>query len=352
MNSRVIGSKIQLAGWTTAPCLLWTLKLCVTFFYFRLTVRVPVIQPSGSLLMQIAQNGLGTYQKRIHVAMLLNVTSFVVVIMTIFLSCMPFNHYWQVSPDPGNSCQPAISMPIIWVTFVSNVSTDIFLFFIPIPMLWKSSLRLYKKVATTSVLSAGLLIIICATLKSIYVIVVGTVFILSSPLLHCCILKKTGFISVKTQLGIPLTSPQDPVNGGQLAAEWGTRETFIAVVTTNLPMIFPLFKVWFAPFLPSTLRSGSNNKAYKSPGSGFVTIGGGGASSHVKETPRNGILISANLTFDNESEERIIEECTDVKMQDLNNTTGSQRPQGAIIVSKQVSVTTEEFSSEGAFRQV
>jgi hypothetical protein len=25
--------------------------------------------------------------------------------------------------------------------------------------------------------------------------------------------------------------------GGQLAAEWGTRETFIAVVTTNLPMV-------------------------------------------------------------------------------------------------------------------
>jgi hypothetical protein len=36
---RVIGSKIQVAGWTTAICLLWTLKLCIAFFYLRLTVR-------------------------------------------------------------------------------------------------------------------------------------------------------------------------------------------------------------------------------------------------------------------------------------------------------------------------
>ncbi|KAF2622925.1 hypothetical protein BU25DRAFT_451779 [Macroventuria anomochaeta] len=294
---RVIGSKIQLAGWTVAACLLWTLKLCVTFFYFRLT---------------IAQNGLGTYQKRIHIAMVLIATSFVAVVMTIFLSCRPFNHYWQVSPDPGNSCQPAISKPILWVSFVLNVSTDIFLFFIPVPMLWKSSLRLYKKMAATSVLSAGLLIIICATLKSIYVIV-------------------------------------DPVNGGQLAAEWGTRETFIAVVTTNLPMIFPLFKVWLAPLLPSTFRS-SSNKAYKTPGSGFVTIGGGGASSHARKTPRNGTLITANMTFDNESEERIVKESSDIKMQHLNSPAGTQRPQGAIVVSKQVSVTSEELGNEHSVR--
>lgn len=138
---------------------------------------------------------------------------------------------------------------------------------------------------------------------------------------------------------------QDPVNGGQLAAEWGTRETFIAVVTTNLPMIFPLFKVWLAPFLPSTLRSSSNNKAYKTPGSGFVTIGGGGASSHARKTTRNSTMISANMTFDNESEERIIKDGSDVKMQHLVATSDTQRRQGAILVSKQVSVTTEEFGS-------
>lgn len=123
-------------------------------------------------LMQCMQNGLDLYYKRIRIAAGLIVITFIVVIMTIYLSCRPFHHYWQISPDPGNVCQAAISKPIVWVSFISNVSTDVVLFLIPVPMLWKSSLKLYKKIAATLVLSAGLFIIVCATLKSIYVIIV------------------------------------------------------------------------------------------------------------------------------------------------------------------------------------
>ena len=99
--------------------------------------------------------------------------TFIALIMTIFLSCRPFHAYWQISPDPGNMCQAAVSKPIVWVMFVGNVSTDIFLFLIPIPMLWQSTLRPIKKLAATLVLSAGVLIVVCATLKSVYVLVVS-----------------------------------------------------------------------------------------------------------------------------------------------------------------------------------
>jgi hypothetical protein len=137
---------------------------------------------------------------------------------------------------------------------------------------------------------------------------------------------------------------QDPVLGGQLAAEWGTRETFIAVVTTNLPMIFPLLKNWFAPFLPSSF-SNSNNQAYKTPGSGFVSIGGGrsggtgGASSRNRAGGKTTSHISANRTFDNESEEHIVKRDGDVKMTGLH-------PAGSnIVVRQQVSITTEDRRS-------
>lgn len=98
--------------------------------------------------------------------------------------------------------------------------------------------------------------------------------------------------------------------------------------------------------LPMSFRSSSNNKAYKPPSSGFVTIGGGGASSHARKSPRTGTVITANMTYDNESEERIVEEGMDVRMQDLNTKSDTQRPQGAIVVSKEVSVTTEEYGRE------
>jgi hypothetical protein len=104
-------------------------------------------------------------------------------------------------------------------------------------------------------------------------------------------------------------------------------------------------KTWLAPYLPTSLRSSSNNKAYKTPGSGgFVTIGGGGAgNSSRNRNPHSAHHISANMTF-NESEERIVKGDGDVKMQDLH-ANGTPHP-NTIMVSKKVSVTTEDRTSE------
>ncbi|PZC87850.1 hypothetical protein A1F95_11188, partial [Pyrenophora tritici-repentis] len=215
-TTTVMGSKIQVAGWTVAVCLLWSLKLCVALFYLRLT----------SCLQKL--------RAHVHIAFGLITITFITSLLTIYLSCQPFSHYWQIVPNPGNVCQAAISKPIIWVTFVSNLSTDVHLLLIPFLMLRKSRLKKYEKVAIMLVLGAGVLVIACATLKSIYLIV-------------------------------------DPAHSGENTASWGTRETFVAIFTTNLPMIYALLKKWLAPFLPSTIRS-SNTEPPKSPSSGFTTI--------------------------------------------------------------------------------
>lgn len=276
-------------------------------------------------LLTITQNGLQRYRTRILIAIASIIITFLAVFLTIYLSCRPFHHYWQINPNPGNVCQAGISMPIIWVSFVSNVATDLYLLFIPIPMLWGSSLKLLKKLATTLLLSAGLLIVICATLKSIHVIVVSVIN------------------AVGLRHGIRLTRRQDPAHGGQRAAEWGTRETFIAVVTTNLPMIFPLFKSWLYPFLSSTFRSTSNNKAYKLSEGGFVSIGGGGASSHN----RGGLQsrVTGNNTYDNESEEHIVKAKDNIQMQNMQASRAKQPSPNVneIMVSQHISVTTEKF---------
>lgn len=86
---------------------------------------------------------------------------------------MPFNHYWQINPDPGNFCQAAVSRPIVWASFAANVTSDVYLILIPLPLLWKSRLRLIEKIASTLVLGAGIFVLVCATLKTIFVIVVS-----------------------------------------------------------------------------------------------------------------------------------------------------------------------------------
>lgn len=71
------------------------------------------------------------------------------------------------------SCQAAVSRPIIWTSFTTNLITDIYLIMIPLPMLWGSSLKTYKKVASTIVLGAGIFVLVCAILKTILVLTVS-----------------------------------------------------------------------------------------------------------------------------------------------------------------------------------
>ncbi|GFF25103.1 hypothetical protein IFM46972_01284 [Aspergillus udagawae] len=287
---RVIGSKIQVAGWTTYSVLMWSLKLSMLSFYLRLT------------------DGLGQrYRNPIYIGFVLVIGTFLVAVITIFAACRPFHKYWQINPDPGNACQAAISRPIVWASFASNVSTDIYLILIPIPMLWRSSLKLMKKIAATIVFGAGLFVLVCAILKSVFVLV-------------------------------------DPVNGAQLAGEWGTRETFVAVVVTNLPMVFHLLRSWLSRLFGTAF--GSSQKTYKLP-SGFQTIGGGAGESFSRN--RRGAPtahpISANATF-SESEERIVD---DVKMNNLEAFgapgTGREHPSRGIVVSNQIEITHENRNS-------
>jgi hypothetical protein len=136
------------------------------------------------------------------------------------------------------------------------------------------------------------------------------------------------------------------MHAGELAAAWGTRETFVAIFTTNLPMMFPLLKVWLAAFLPSTIGS-SNARPYKTSDGGFVTIGGGifgGASERNRSAPRRASCRLAESTLDNESEEYIITE-GDVSLQHVQTTGNRQKDKNVIVVLKQVSVSSEERDS-------
>jgi hypothetical protein len=100
-------------------------------------------------------------------------------------------------------CQPAISRIDLYVTVILNVLTDIYLLSIPIPMLWKASLEIKKKL-------------------SLIVVFGGGVFVMMAGILRCALIIK------------------DPVNGAQAAGSWAVRETFVAVVIGNVPMIYSL----------------------------------------------------------------------------------------------------------------
>ncbi|KAM0720863.1 hypothetical protein Q7P37_003148 [Cladosporium fusiforme] len=247
---RILGSKIQLAGWTTYGTMLWALKGSLLVFYTRLTA------------------GLGRdYEIRIYIGYVAVIVSYLVVIFNLFFGCRPFRRNWQINPDPGDTCQPAVSAQVVWVYFAFNVVTDTYLLSIPLPMLWKATLRPVKKVGLMVLFGGGIFVIACATLR--------------------CVLIVT-----------------DPINGAQLAGSWAVRETFVALVTTNLPMVYPLFSVLVGRHISSwvsTMRS-TKKGDYNSTPSELVTIGHGG---HMAKGMRASSNPLTNVTF-SESEERIV----------------------------------------------
>ncbi|TVY44868.1 hypothetical protein LOCC1_G006275 [Lachnellula occidentalis] len=291
---RVFGSKVQVVGWTIYVFLIGTLKTALLVFYTRL------------------MEGLSNrFHIRIWIGFGLVGATFVASFLTIYVSCRPFSKYWQINPDPGNACQAAVASPIVWITFASSVITDLYLIMIPLPMLWGTSLKLVKKIAATFVLGTGVFVLVCSLLKTVFV-------------------------------------STDPVHGAQLAGEWGTREAFVSVVTTNLPMIFPLLKTWLAPIFGSVLYS--RGTASKHP-SGFQTIGGGDGNTtdagRHRQLTGSKSQVASNVSF-GESEERII---NDVKMQNLTSSAEpaafTDPPVKGIMVSSEFQIVDNKISQSG-----
>lgn len=114
------------------------------------------------------------------------------VILSILLGCLPFEKNWQVYPDPGSTyrpkadarpseqrsdcptdyCQPAVSNIDIFVTVVLNVVTDAYLLTIPIPMLWGASLRPAKKAALMVLFSGGIFVMTAGILRCVLIVMV------------------------------------------------------------------------------------------------------------------------------------------------------------------------------------
>ncbi|CAK7216060.1 hypothetical protein SBRCBS47491_002703 [Sporothrix bragantina] len=278
---RVNGSKTQVAGWSTYTLLLWLLKASMCTFYLRLT------------------DGLN-YQLRIYIGFGMIFTTWVAVLLSILLGCRPLSKNWQIYPDPGNFCQPAISRIDIFVTVVLNVLTDIYLLSIPLPMLWKANLRPAKKMGLMVLFSGGIFVTMAGILR--------------------CVLIVT-----------------NPVTGAQEAGSWACRETFVAVVTSNLPMIFPLIRRYGSPFFSGLRSSMSKSKSKNTGGNGTGNVTGGTGRSvqgiFVLEdkNPRRGMGPRSvhplpNMTF-SESEEYIYNEQLQQQQEDLRQLELQQQQQ-------------------------
>ncbi|OTB11444.1 hypothetical protein K445DRAFT_38522, partial [Daldinia sp. EC12] len=184
---RQYGSKMQILLWSLYAFILWSLKVCVTVFYSRLT------------------SGLPNLRQRVYFAYILLGTTYTAALLTIFLSCRPISKFWQINPDPGNSCQPAISRPYVLVIIIPTIFINIYLLSIPLPLFWKINITRWRKVVLISLFS-------------------GAIWSMTMGLVRAVIILEAG------------------PNVVGLGSAWACRETFVAIVVTNLPILQPLFR--------------------------------------------------------------------------------------------------------------
>ncbi|KAK6831785.1 hypothetical protein P875_00108608 [Aspergillus parasiticus SU-1] len=147
IEDRVYGSKLVLA---TEQCMLatiWGCKGCLLLLYARLTEGIK---------QQLAVKILAGYVVGSYV--LLEILYFAVW-------CRPFYNYWAV-PTPNEQCSTATHHLIM--TMVFNISSDILMMCIPLPLLISASLPLRSKITLVGVFSMGTFIILCATLSKVY----------------------------------------------------------------------------------------------------------------------------------------------------------------------------------------
>ncbi|KAM0300562.1 hypothetical protein HYE67_010234 [Fusarium culmorum] len=205
---REYGSKWVLVVEQMQILTIWLMKYCLLLMYNRLTM---------SLSQNLAVKFVAAY-----------VTAGFVVMEILYLGvwCRPFNQYWAVPPK-NTQCSAATNHLI--TNAVINITSDVMIILIPMPIFLKSQLPLKRKAVLIGVFALGAFTILSAILNKFY-------------------------------------SFNEPF--GSNWTFWYIRESSTAIITANLPYIWTLLRRIFklGSFSGSTYGKSTNNpsKAYRS----------------------------------------------------------------------------------------
>ena len=68
--------------------------------------------------------------------------TFIGVVISTLTECHPFDHYWEVRPDPGGACREGVAQ--LFMMGTSDMVTDLLLVCFPIPIVLKSQMPIKR----------------------------------------------------------------------------------------------------------------------------------------------------------------------------------------------------------------
>ncbi|KAH7076950.1 hypothetical protein BKA63DRAFT_293628 [Paraphoma chrysanthemicola] len=181
-DSRIYGSKLVLVVEQMQILTIWLIKTCLLLLYNRMTTILP--------------------QHRIVVATSIYVAVAFVVMEVLYFGvwCRPFDQYWALPPN-SKQCSAATNHLITNAVF--NISSDLIIISIPLPLLFRVRLPKKNKAALFTVFLIGAFTIVAAALNKYY--------------------------SFTNPFGTEWTV-------------WYLRESYTALLCANLPLIYPLIQ--------------------------------------------------------------------------------------------------------------
>lgn len=201
IKERIKGSKVVIISEQAMLNTIYFLKACMLIMYTRLTMGLRQQKMVKAIAVYVGCGWVGTE-------------------LAFFFACRPFKGYWAV-PPPNPQCTTLEHYAITQATF--NISSDLLMLFIMLPLLLQSNLPVKQKAALIVIFSMGSFVIVAAILTKVFNLsdVYSTVYML-----------------------------------------WYVREASTAMYVANLPMIWPLLREWFPCLsqITSIHRSTANNR--------------------------------------------------------------------------------------------
>lgn len=144
IRNRVYGSKCVLVAESMMCAVQWGTKACLLMLYYRLT---------ENLRQRIV----------VQIAAVYSIVTYIVMISLYYgYWCRPFRGFWE-TPTPDIQCATQIHHLIVNLTF--NLTSDLMIIFIPLPLFIKAHLDLKKKLLLVFPFSLGFFTMVCAILS-------------------------------------------------------------------------------------------------------------------------------------------------------------------------------------------
>lgn len=220
---REYGSKLVLVTEHLQMVVIWSVKGCLLILYSRLTMSLP-------------------HARFVKFVAWYVVISFIVMEILWFIWCRPFHFYWKV-PAPNLNCAAETNHMITNAIF--NISTDIMIIALPMPVLINSQLPLKRKLTLCGVFALGIFTILAAILSKYY------------------------------SLGIPY---------GTEWIYWYIREVSTAIIAANLPLTWTLLQRMFGMSSFLSRNKSSLQQYGKTTGQGGIRSAYGNLTSRTQNT--------------------------------------------------------------------